>query len=195
MFKDAWDAAHPGTMPTLFGEEFMETLAPNRYEIPAFYALHVWLYRYNPTGLFAPFNPRVSCDPGHKPTPIRHRGVATSRQPRCSSAACRHAARRDRRHSYLTDGRTPTPRCGCVAVRVATVRSGPRSRPSARPRPVLRRVPSRHDRRCDRSRASSNPKRPSTTRPSSVERTGPIRWRTSGSASTANRRRSSPAST
>lgn len=64
VFKDAWDAAHPGTMPSLFGEDFMETPAPNRYEIPAFYALHVWLYRYNPTGLFEPFNPRVSCGPG-----------------------------------------------------------------------------------------------------------------------------------
>lgn len=61
VFKDAWDAAHPGTKPSLFGEDFMETPAPNRYEIPAFYALHVWLYRYNPAGLFEPFNPRVSC--------------------------------------------------------------------------------------------------------------------------------------
>lgn len=64
VFKDAWDAEHPGRMPRLFGQEFMETPAPNRYEIPAFYALHVWLFKYNPAGLFAPFNPRVSCDPG-----------------------------------------------------------------------------------------------------------------------------------
>lgn len=64
VFKDAWDAAHPGKMPKLFGQEFMETGAPNRYEIPAFYALHVWLWKYNPAGLYAPFNPRVSCDPG-----------------------------------------------------------------------------------------------------------------------------------
>ncbi len=72
VFKDAWDAAHPGTMPMLFGEEFMETGFPNRYDIPAFYALHVWLFRYNPAGLFAPFNPRVSCDPGHKAKPDLH---------------------------------------------------------------------------------------------------------------------------
>jgi len=66
VFKDAWDSAHPGTKPSLFGEAFKETLAPNPYDIPAFYALHVWLYRANPAGLFAPFNPRVSCDPGRR---------------------------------------------------------------------------------------------------------------------------------
>ena len=36
--------------------------APNRYEIPAFYSLHVWLWKHNPAGKFEPFNRRVSCD-------------------------------------------------------------------------------------------------------------------------------------
>ena len=63
VFKADWDAAHPGTMPELFGEMFMSTPEPNRFEIPAFYSLHVWLWKANPSGLFAPFNPRVSCDP------------------------------------------------------------------------------------------------------------------------------------
>ncbi len=91
VFKDAWDAAHPGEMPMLFGEEFMETGFPNRYDIPAFYSLHVWLFRYNPDGLFAPFNPRVSCDPGHKAKPALHAGALTG-----ASAAlfeCRMPAR------------------------------------------------------------------------------------------------------
>ena len=66
VFKADWDAAHPGTMPHLFGQMFMETGSPNRYDIPAFYALHVWLWKPNPSGLFAPFNPRVSCDPSAK---------------------------------------------------------------------------------------------------------------------------------
>jgi len=66
VFKADWDAAHPGTTPMLFEQMFMETGFPNRYAIPAFYSLHVWLWRYNPSGLFAPFNPRVSCDPGRK---------------------------------------------------------------------------------------------------------------------------------
>jgi hypothetical protein len=62
VFKDAWDTAHPGVLPNLFGMDFMETGFPNRYAIPAFYSLHVWLWQFNPSGLFAPFNPRVSCD-------------------------------------------------------------------------------------------------------------------------------------
>jgi len=59
IFADAWTAATP---PTLFGEEFMFTAAPNRYEIPAFWALHAWIYEGNPSGTFAAFNPAVSCD-------------------------------------------------------------------------------------------------------------------------------------
>jgi hypothetical protein len=43
------------TPPRLFGREFPE--------VPAFgvYGLHVWIERENPRGLFAPFNPSVSC--------------------------------------------------------------------------------------------------------------------------------------
>jgi hypothetical protein len=61
VFQDAWNKAHPNTTPTLFGEPFHATGSPNRYNIPAFYALHVWLWRDNPSGLFADFNPTVSC--------------------------------------------------------------------------------------------------------------------------------------
>ncbi len=61
IFKDAWDEAHPGQTPMLFCQMFMTTLAPNRYAIPSFCALHVWLWKSNPAGLFAPFNPNVSC--------------------------------------------------------------------------------------------------------------------------------------
>jgi len=35
---------------------------PNRYGLPAFYELHVWAWRRNPSGTFADFNPVVSCD-------------------------------------------------------------------------------------------------------------------------------------
>jgi hypothetical protein len=58
IFADAWTGAEP---PMLFGKMFMFTPAPNRYEIPAFYSLHVWLWKDNPAGLFKPFNRRVSC--------------------------------------------------------------------------------------------------------------------------------------
>jgi hypothetical protein len=58
VFADAWTSDEP---PMMFGEMFMFTPAPNRYEIPAFWSLHVWLYKHNPAGRFEPFNRRVSC--------------------------------------------------------------------------------------------------------------------------------------
>jgi hypothetical protein len=62
IFQADWFAHHAaGTMPTLFGQDFM----PNdgtRFEIPPFFALHVWLFKDNPAGMFAPYNPNVSCD-------------------------------------------------------------------------------------------------------------------------------------
>jgi hypothetical protein len=57
----AWDAASK-TPPTLMGQLFHYNPAPNRYGIPAFYALHVWAWRDNPQGTFVDYNPRVSCD-------------------------------------------------------------------------------------------------------------------------------------
>jgi len=61
VFQDAWKAKHGNTMPKLFGQMFMATGSPNRYNIPAFFSLHVWLFQPNPSGMFAPFNPNVSC--------------------------------------------------------------------------------------------------------------------------------------
>jgi hypothetical protein len=51
------DAPYPGPAPMLLGEDFM----PN--DNPGFqlWALHVWVWQPNPSGLFAPWNPRVSC--------------------------------------------------------------------------------------------------------------------------------------
>lgn len=64
VFQAPWMKAHGSEMPTLFGQMFMSTGEPNRYQIPAFFSLHVWLWQDNPSGLFAPFNPTVSCDSG-----------------------------------------------------------------------------------------------------------------------------------
>jgi hypothetical protein len=36
--------------------------APNRYGLPGFFELHVWAWRDNPSGTFADFNTRVTCD-------------------------------------------------------------------------------------------------------------------------------------
>lgn len=46
----------------LDGHLFSFTNAPNRYGLPAFYELHVWAWRPNPTGAFADMNPNASCD-------------------------------------------------------------------------------------------------------------------------------------
>lgn len=46
----------------LGGHLFQFTGEPNRYGLPAFYELHVWAWRDNPTGTFSDMNPKVSCE-------------------------------------------------------------------------------------------------------------------------------------
>jgi hypothetical protein len=48
--------------PMLFGHEFNFTDAPNRYGLPPFYSLHVWLWKNNPAGTLEMWNPNVNCD-------------------------------------------------------------------------------------------------------------------------------------
>jgi hypothetical protein len=36
--------------------------APNRFELPAFYTLHVWAWKDNPNGAFVNWHPNVSCE-------------------------------------------------------------------------------------------------------------------------------------
>ena len=35
--------------------------AVNRYGVPPFYELHLWLWKHNPGSLFDDWNPRVEC--------------------------------------------------------------------------------------------------------------------------------------
>jgi hypothetical protein len=37
------------------------TKAPNRFGLPAFYSLHVWVWKHSPAGMFAMWNPTVHC--------------------------------------------------------------------------------------------------------------------------------------
>jgi hypothetical protein len=62
VFKAAWDADHTDP-PSLFDHEFMLTPDPNRFGLPAFYSLHAWIWKHNPSedGMFAMWNPDVSC--------------------------------------------------------------------------------------------------------------------------------------
>jgi hypothetical protein len=63
VFKGAWEQEHGvgAAPPSLFGQTFMLTPAGNRYGLPDFYALHSWIWKPNPSGLFQPYNPRVIC--------------------------------------------------------------------------------------------------------------------------------------
>jgi hypothetical protein len=61
VFKELWDDAN-AEPPSLFGREFDSTPAGNRYGIPAFYSLHAWIWKPNPSGLLFAWNPNVSCD-------------------------------------------------------------------------------------------------------------------------------------
>lgn len=56
-----WEAAHPGTTPTVLGLPLKAVGADNRYGLPPFYQRHIWLWRNNPTGMFEDWNPKVSC--------------------------------------------------------------------------------------------------------------------------------------
>ena len=58
--KADWDAYH-SSPPTLFGQPFNVTPSPNRYGLPPFYSLHAWIWKNNPEGMFAMWNPDVSC--------------------------------------------------------------------------------------------------------------------------------------
>jgi hypothetical protein len=46
------------TPPTLFGQSF------HRNETLGLWALHAWIWRHNPLGMFADYNPRVDMCPG-----------------------------------------------------------------------------------------------------------------------------------
>jgi hypothetical protein len=50
-----------GDRPTLFGRAFDGPMLGHAPGMPIHYDLHVWLWKHNPSGLFAPFNPDASC--------------------------------------------------------------------------------------------------------------------------------------
>jgi hypothetical protein len=60
VLKGAWDAKHVSP-PSLFGHPFNLTPAGNRFGLPAFYSLHAWIWKDNPAGMFAMWNPEVKC--------------------------------------------------------------------------------------------------------------------------------------
>jgi len=55
-----WHQTNAGP-PVLMGHLAQYVGAPNRYALNAFYELHVWAWKNNPSGMFADWNPQVSC--------------------------------------------------------------------------------------------------------------------------------------
>ena len=55
-FEEEPSAAEGGTAPELFGQTFHESKGAGGW------ALHVWTWKNNPSGMFEDFNPTVSCD-------------------------------------------------------------------------------------------------------------------------------------
>ncbi len=47
--------------PVLEGQVFLYVGSPNRFNIPAFFELHVWAWRDNPQGSFVDWNDHVTC--------------------------------------------------------------------------------------------------------------------------------------
>jgi len=61
VFSETWHAANTGT-PELMGQLLHLFEAPNRFGLPAFYTLHVWAWKPNPTGAFVNWHSDVSCE-------------------------------------------------------------------------------------------------------------------------------------
>ena len=61
IFAEGWDKTHPHA-PVMMGQIFHRFESPNRFGLPAFYTLHVWAWKDNPTGTFTNWHANVSCD-------------------------------------------------------------------------------------------------------------------------------------
>ncbi|MDX1675392.1 MAG: hypothetical protein R3314_11405 [Longimicrobiales bacterium] len=68
VWAGAWHAAGNDGPPDFHGFQYYymhdnpETEIDEAHGFEPHYELHFWLYEDNPAGMFAPFNPRVSCD-------------------------------------------------------------------------------------------------------------------------------------
>lgn len=71
VFRKAWHEAGHADLPTFHGlpydsmEDDPATEADEAHMFEPHYDRHVWLYRENPAGVFAPFNPTVTCEHHH----------------------------------------------------------------------------------------------------------------------------------
>lgn len=76
VFADAWHKRGSSTPPSFHGVAYdtmvddPSTDADEAHMFEPHYDRHVWIYRDNPNGVFAPFNPTVSCE--HHTGPRTH---------------------------------------------------------------------------------------------------------------------------
>jgi hypothetical protein len=75
VFQSAWRSAGHSDAPTFHGHKYVllqddpKTPVDEAHNFEPHYELHVWLYRPNPKGLFAEFNPKVTC--AHNGAPMK----------------------------------------------------------------------------------------------------------------------------
>jgi hypothetical protein len=62
------DLATDDDRPYMFGVPFDGPMLGHNPQMPIHYDLHVWLYRHNPAGIFAMWNPGVHCPDGEAHT-------------------------------------------------------------------------------------------------------------------------------
>jgi hypothetical protein len=62
--QQAWHAAGHQDAPSFLGHGFDVLPGNDAAGRPTLYTLHAWVWQPNPSGMFAPFNPRISCPPG-----------------------------------------------------------------------------------------------------------------------------------
>ena len=60
VYRPAWHAVH-SDLPILLGVPFDQRFGSDTHGHAEHYELHVCLWRNNPLGMFAPYNPKVSC--------------------------------------------------------------------------------------------------------------------------------------
>lgn len=67
IFRAPWEAAGNAGRPMFGDVPFVRSFGEQAHGLPDHYELHVWLWRNNPEGMFAQWNPQVSClsEAGH----------------------------------------------------------------------------------------------------------------------------------
>lgn len=80
VFQKAWHDAGHSAPPEFQGNQYYSMIdnpltdVDEAHMFQPHYELHVWLYRDNPNGLFAQFNPNVTCEHHRGPTHMTHGG-------------------------------------------------------------------------------------------------------------------------